>query len=213
MKTKALQTCLMLALAVLLVPAPGYSFREKPEDVIEDSCTGGAKKILITYDTTHGATALVAQSLFYALCDNATVDLVFVENLDPAAITGYDAVIIGSPVYMGKWRPGIQRLLRWHHAKIAQIPAAFFITCTYLKDENDTPERRQKAYDLYIKKVLARYPDIMPVSTGILSGEFQFAELFPLERFLMKLAGFDEGDFRNEDKIEAWAREVWEKIQ
>jgi menaquinone-dependent protoporphyrinogen IX oxidase len=206
-------TCLMLALGVLLLPASGYCYREKPEEVIEGSCTTGAKKILITYDTKHGATALVAKTIYDTLCENASVDLIFVENLDPADIPNYDAIIIGSPIYISSWLPGINKLLRRQHGKIARIPSAFFITCTYLKDANDTPERRQGAYDLYIKKVLDKYPDIKPIDTGVLSGEFQFAELYPLERILMKVAKFEEGDFRNEGKIEAWAQGFWEKIE
>jgi menaquinone-dependent protoporphyrinogen oxidase len=208
--------CLLLALSSFLIAAsPGYCYREKPEDLISDnSCTAGVKKILVTYDTKHGATSLISGKIFQTLCaEGFSVDLIFVENLDADTIGGYDGIVIGSPIYIAKWLPGIKNLLKKHHAEIAKVPSAFFITCTYLKDENDTPERRSGAYDIYIKKVLEDYPDIQPVSTGVLSGEFQYAELYPIEIFLMKLSKFEEGDFRNEEKIEAWAKEVAQQFK
>jgi len=209
-------TCLMLVLGVLLLPAPGRCcWWWGPNDLVpDDSCSGGEKRILITYDSRHNATSLIAQSIYNRLCENASVDLKYVNNLDPDDIETYDAIIIGSPIYISSWLPDVNRLLQLHHDKIARVPSsAYFITCTFLKDSNDTPQRRQDAYDYYIKKVVEQYPDIKPIDTGVLSGEFLYSELYFLEWFLMKISGFQEGDFRNEAKIEAWADGFWEKIQ
>ena len=117
MKKQFSVLCLMLALGALLFSAsPGYCYREKPEDLLSKTAAPrGVKKILVTYDTKHGATAIVAKKIFDTLCDNASVDLVFVENLDPAEIPNYDAIVIGSPIYIGKWLPGIKKLLKRHH--------------------------------------------------------------------------------------------------
>ena len=214
MLNRSVHACFILALAAsfVLLPSPGFCFREKPDEVIEDSCTEGSTKILITYDTKHGATAIVAEMIFDSLCSrNFYVDLVFVENLDPATIPDYDAVVVGSPIYIGKWLPGIKRLLRKHHGTIAEVPTAFFVTCTYIAE--DTPERQIHGRELYIDPVLEEYPDIEPIDTGLLAGEFRYAELFPLERFFMKLAGFEEGDFMDDAKIQAWAEELGDLLK
>ena len=206
---------LMLALVALLMSAsPGYGYREKPADLVSDnSCTHGVKKILVTYDTEHGATSIVAKKVFDTLCqEDFSVDLIFVENFDPAEILNYDAIVIGSPIYIGKWLPGIKKLLKRSHATIAQIPSAFFITCTYVKGEDDTPERHAHAIELYIDPVLSKYPDIQPIDKGVLAGEFQYAELYPLQFFLMKLAKFEEGNFIDTAKIEAWAKGFGDKL-
>jgi menaquinone-dependent protoporphyrinogen oxidase len=215
MKKQFSVLCLMLALAVLLLPATGYCYREKPSDLIpDDSCTGGVKKILITYDTKHGATSIVAKKIFDTLCDNASdnasIDLIFVENLDADTIQDYDAIIIGSPIYIGKWLRGINKLLKRNHAAIAQIPSAFFVTCTYIGE--DTPERQAYAKENYVGKNLKDYPDVSPLDIGILGGEFTFNELYPIEFFLMKLAGFEEGDFIDDAKIETWAKGAAEQL-
>lgn len=201
--------CSLIALAILS-PMQCLAWRESPGDVIEKSCGDNAttgKKILVAYDTTHGATATIAERIGDVLCSRGfQVDLRMANNAED--IAPYDAVIVGSPIYEFKWLPYARWFLLKNREALAQKPVALFITCTYLKDENDTPERRQKAVELYFDPVLKTLPGVTPFSYGILSGEFTYDELYPLERFHMKLAGFEEGDFRNWDKIEAWAAEL-----
>ena len=114
MKKQFSALCLMLAIVALLLPAPGYCYREKPDDLVSDnSCTAGVKKILVTYDTKHGATSLISGKIFQTLCaEGFSVDLIFVENLDADTIGGYDGIVIGSPIYIAKWLPGIKNLLK-----------------------------------------------------------------------------------------------------
>ncbi len=206
--------CLMLALGAMLFSAsPGYCYREKPDDLIPDnSCTHGVKKILITYDTEHGNTALVAKQLFDGLCAaDYSVDLIFVEFFDPAEIPNYDGIVIGSPIYIGKWLPGINKLLKRHHAEIAKIPTAFFITCTNVRDlttDNESAAKYQESLTYFMNPVLEKYPDIKPVSTKVLAGGFWFDEIYPFQRFLMKLAKYPEGDFRKPALIDAWAADL-----
>jgi len=202
--------CITFIAALLItLPAVSYAYLEKPGDVIEKTCGDaniGGKKILIAYDTKHGATSSIADKIADALCaEGFQVDLKLARNVKD--VSAYDAVIAGSPIYMFSWLPGTTNFLNKFKAALAGKPVALFITCTYLKDDNDTPDRRAHAVELYIKPVMDK-AGIEPISTGILSGEFQYSELYPLEFILMKLAKFEEGDFRNWDKIAAWAQEV-----
>lgn len=191
-------------------PCQSNAYREKPGDVIETSCgeeNSAGKKILITYDTEHGSTSTIVVKIGEVLCAAGfQVDVVFAPHVDD--ISRYDAVIAGSPIYEFKWLPGTRRFLKKYRSELADKQVALFIVCTYLKDENDTPERRADAVDLYVDPVLETIPEVEPVSIGILSGEIVYAELSPLDRFRMKLFGFPEGDFRNWDKISAWAEEL-----
>jgi len=220
MKKKFSVLCLLLALVALLLPAPGYCYREKPGDVIQDNCANSGKKILITYDTEHGSTAKVAKEIFDDLCsDNFTVDLVFVENLDPAKIADYDGIVIGSPIYNGPWLPGITKLLKRHHDQIAQVPkAAFFITCTTVRDlatDDESAATYQEALKYFMNPELDKYPDIKSktVSTKVLAGGFQYSELYPFQRFMMHLFKFPQGDFRKSAIIDAWADDLADKFK
>jgi len=214
--TLARSTVLAAAVAILLgLPQPGSAFMERPGDVIETTCgpdNATAKRILIAYDTKHGATANIAESFSKTLClSGFRVDVRMARNVDD--IASYDAVIAGSPIYNFYWLPEALFFLFKHQEELSERPLFLFITCTYLKDENDTPERRAGAVDLYVTPVLDLLPSLEPVDIGIISGEFSYAELYPLERFRMILAGFPEGDFRNEAKIAAWAESIAEHLQ
>ncbi len=125
-------------------------------------------------------------------------------------IPNYDAIMIGSPIYIGKWLPGIKKLLKRHHEAIEALPFAFFITCTYIGE--DTPERQAYAKETYVEKNLAKYTDVQPLDIGILGGQFTFDELYPVELFLMKLAKFEEGDFIDNATIEAWSKGAAEQL-
>ncbi|MCX5904931.1 MAG: hypothetical protein NTV89_16000 [Proteobacteria bacterium] len=202
--------CITFIAALLItLPVVSHAYLEKPGDVIEKTCGDtniGGKKILIAYDTKHGATSSIADQIADVLCaDGFQVDLKMARNVTD--VSPYHAVIAGSPIYMFNWLPGTTNFLKKYKTALADKPVALFITCTYLKDDNDTPDRRAHAVELYIKPVMDK-TGIEPISMGILSGEFQYGELYPLEYILMKLAKFEEGDFRNWNKIEAWAHEV-----
>lgn len=211
MNTVVMGTALLCAIVCFTGAFPGTAgaFLERPDDVIEGSCGDNnteGKSILIAYDTKHGSTAEVVEKIAEVLCrDGFQVDYMMARNVDN--VSAYDAVVVGSPVYNFFWLPGATLFLRKHENVLAEKQIFYFITCTYLKDENDTRERREHAVELYVQPIIDRF-GIEPESSGILSGEFEYAELYPYELISMLLAGFEEGDFRNWDKITGWAEEV-----
>lgn len=214
-KRTMLQTIVALALVFCMYPVSAHAVLDQPTGIIERPCgetNVGGKKILIAYATKHGATSSIAAKIADVLCQEGfQVDLKLARKVTD--ISAYDAVIVGSPVYIGGWLRGARQFLYKNKDVLATVKVAIFITCTYLKDENDTPERRAHAKQLYIDPVLDELLDIEPISCGILSGEFLYRELYPVEYILMRLAKFPEGDFRNEEKITAWALEISALLQ
>lgn len=209
-------TIIAAAAAIMLgLPSLGSAYMERPGDIIETSCgpdNATAKKILIAYDTKHGATATIAEKISETLCQQGfRVDVSMARNVDD--LSGYDAVIAGSPIYNFYWLPEAVFFLFKYKEELAERPLFLFIVCTYLKDENDNPERRAGAVDLYVNPLLGLLPGLEPADIGIISGEFSYDELYPFERFRMILAGFPEGDFRNGGKITAWAESIADQLQ
>jgi len=204
-----------LAFIICMYPVTSSAVLDSPTGVIERSCGEaniGGKKILIAYATKHGATSSIAAKIADVLCEEGfQVDLKLARKVKDVA--EYDAVIVGSPIYIGQWLRGAKQFLNRYQDALADKKVAAFITCTYLQDDNDTPERRAHAKELYIDPIFEKLPDIQPVGFGVLSGEFLYKELYPGEFILMKLAKFSEGDFRNEDKISAWALEISALLQ
>ena len=206
---------IVLALIIWMRPIPCSAVLEPPTGVIERSCGAAnieGKKILIAYATRHGATSSIAAKIADVLCEEGfQVDIALARKVKD--ISEYDSIIVGSPIYIGQWLRGARRFLNRHQDVLAGRRVAVFITCTYLQDDNDTPERRAHAKELYIDPVLEKLPAIEPLGFGIFSGEFLYKELYPVEFILMKLAKFPEGDFRNEEKIRAWALEMSALLQ
>jgi menaquinone-dependent protoporphyrinogen oxidase len=206
---------IVLAYVICMYPVNCGAVLDPPTGIIERSCGEtniGGKKILIAYASKHGATSSISAKIADVLClEGFQVDLKLARKVKD--ISEYDAVIIGSPIYIGQWLRGAKQFLNKYQDALADKQLGVFITCTYLKDDNDTPERRAHAKELYIDPIFEDLPDIQPVSFGILSGEFLYRELYPVEFILMKLAKFSEGDFRNEDKISAWALELSALLQ
>jgi menaquinone-dependent protoporphyrinogen oxidase len=192
---------------------PVFAFREKPDDVVEYTCgtenTEG-KKILIAYDTEHGATATIADKIGQVLCEKGfQVELVLARNVSD--VSAYDAVLIGTPIYTGSWLPGVMQLLQKQKATIAKMPHALFINCTYLKE--DTEEIRRKVLELWVTPVLDKFPEISPLEIGLFGGQFSFDELYPLEYVLMMLMKYKDGDYRDFAKVTAWAELMAETLQ
>lgn len=68
-------------------------------------------RILVAYGTKYGATAEIAERIGAALRD-AGADAEVPRAREVRSLDGYDAVVLGSAVYMARWRRDALRLLR-----------------------------------------------------------------------------------------------------
>ena len=77
--------------------------------------------VLVAYASKHGATAAIAAAISKALNDSG-VFAACIEADDVGSLAGYEAVVLGSAVYMKRWRPKARRFLRQHAAELAERP-------------------------------------------------------------------------------------------
>jgi menaquinone-dependent protoporphyrinogen oxidase len=171
----------------------------------EPSCDGGEikmdKRILVAYASEYGSTAGVAEAIGKELCTKgASVDVRLakkVTNLSP-----YRAVIVGSPVYRGKWMPETIKFLKENSEILSKIPVAYFVVCMTM--QNPTEENRRKAL-AYLDPVGHSVPQVKPVKIGLFAGALHYDKLSWLMRKIIKSKGSPEGDFRDWDAIRTWA--------
>jgi menaquinone-dependent protoporphyrinogen oxidase len=79
----------------------------------------GVKDVLVAYASKHGSTAEIAGVIATELAAaGLTVDCREVSQV--GATQHYDAVVVGSAVYMGRWRPEARHFLRLHRKALAQ---------------------------------------------------------------------------------------------
>jgi len=78
-------------------------------------------KLLVAYASKHGSTAEIAEAVAATLREaGIVVDCADVREIGDLA--GYDAVVIGSAVYMRRWRGDAKRFLRHHAGELAELP-------------------------------------------------------------------------------------------
>jgi menaquinone-dependent protoporphyrinogen oxidase len=77
--------------------------------------------VLVTYASKHGSTAEIAEAIAAALREEGqAADCIAagdVDGLDP-----YDAVVLGSAVYMKRWQGDARHFLRTHSKELAGLP-------------------------------------------------------------------------------------------
>lgn len=78
-------------------------------------------QVLVAYGSKHGSTAEIAEAIATTLREHGLeVDCLPVGKVDDLA--GYDAVVLGSAVYMRRWRREARRFLRHHAHALAERP-------------------------------------------------------------------------------------------
>jgi len=75
--------------------------------------------VLVTYASEHGATREIAEHIAGALeREGLAVDLR--DAADVRDLAGYDAAVIGSAVYMGRWRGSAKRLVKHNERLLSE---------------------------------------------------------------------------------------------
>jgi len=145
-----------------------------------------ASDVLVAYATKHGSTREVAEVVAEELHAELR-ELGEVDDLD-----GYRVVVIGAPLYMGRWHSDARRFLKRHGA---ELPFAVFALGPLHDTEDETRAARKQ-----LDKALAAFPELRPVSVAVFGGVVDPATLhFPLSRM-------PASDARDWNAIRAWAR-------
>jgi menaquinone-dependent protoporphyrinogen oxidase len=188
------------------------------------------KKILVTYATSSGSTAEVAQAVGEELrLSGNQVDVLAIEKVSD--LESYEALVVGAPMILGWHRLAIS-FLRKNRGVLRSVPLAVFVTCMSLTgtgktsfqdvpvtvDEN-LPKPPQNAdcltfrerYSLvsnYLRPIFKACP-VRPVSVGIFSGQLNFSNMkWWAMIFVILILQAKAGDKRNWEAIRNWARSL-----
>jgi menaquinone-dependent protoporphyrinogen oxidase len=84
-------------------------------------------RILVVYSTSHGQTAAIARALADRLRHHGR-DVVLADvSVEPApAPAGFDAIVIGSRIHIGKHAAGIHHYVAKHRTTLSAVPTSFF---------------------------------------------------------------------------------------
>ncbi len=155
-------------------------------------------QVLVSAASKHGATTEIAAEIGAALIALG-LDAVVRAPEEVASLDGFDAVVIGSAVYVGRWLEPARRLVEEQQATLRTRPVWLFSSGPIgtppkpLEDPTDAARM--------VELTGAREHRIFP-------GEVDRRRLGFAERAIMAAVRAPEGDFRPWPEIEAWARSI-----
>lgn len=149
--------------------------------------------ILIAYASKHGSTRQVADAIAQALEESGMRT-----DVRPARAVRdageYTAVVLGGPIYMGRWHGDARGFLRRNRKALVRVPFAAFATGPVTDKADDWRGARRQ-----LDKALAGFPELRPVDVRLFGGSIDPTELrFPFSKQ-------PPADRRDWSKIRAWA--------
>lgn len=171
-------------------------------------------KVLVAYASRHGATAEIARDIAQRLTTSghaATAEPVS-SDPDPAP---YQAVLVGSSVYIEHWEKEAVAYVQRHRAALAVRPTWLFSSGPLGTDHLD-----DQGQDLRITAVPKEIPEladaIQPRGHAVFFGALDPEKLSVGHRLMRVLPTarelMPEGDFRDWVDIEGWADEIAEEL-
>jgi len=155
--------------------------------------------ILVAVASRHGSTFEIAEAIAEEMrAASHSVDLrntVEIDNLAP-----YDAAVVGSAIYMGKWLPEATHFVERNDAKLASIPVWYF-SCGPLGQDDPRPHGDPPHIAELLQVTGAK-------GHRVFVGKLDKQVLDLSERLIASLVRAPAGDFRDWAAIRGWGREI-----
>jgi menaquinone-dependent protoporphyrinogen oxidase len=161
-------------------------------------------KVLVAYGSKHGATAEIAQAIADEIeRHGVAADCLAADEVHD--VEPYDGVVVGSAVYMKRWRRPAQQLLRRHQRELAERALWIFSSGPVGEDADPSWSEPGKVVDLAEKLGVRDHV----VFGGKLPDE---PEGF-IQKAMVKDIPEEFRDLRDFDQIRAWAGGIAEAVR
>ena len=155
-------------------------------------------RIMVAVASRHKATAEIGSRIAEVM-NRSDVDASFT-LLDDSTVTGdFDAFVVGSAVYAGRWLPEARDFVKQHKQELAGKPV-FLFSCGPVGEE---PLPHEDPFDIERMSLLSTARD-----HRIFGGRLDHTKLGMLERGIVMALGAPEGDYRPWADIDAWADNI-----
>jgi menaquinone-dependent protoporphyrinogen oxidase len=162
-------------------------------------------RILVAYASRKGSTAGIAQAIGKELTrEGYTVDVSEMKSV--TSLAGYNAVVIGAPVYTGKVTGDVAAFVSTNKDELSRVPVAGFVTgiAPVFPKTGDVKG--------FTDQLVTALSPVRPVAVTMFAGTLDAGKMNLVERSLTMLMKVPRGDFRDWDAIAAWAKTLAGKM-
>ena len=147
-------------------------------------------KILIAYGTSEGHTAKIAQYLADVIRGQGhETYAVDVQRAKAGQPDGYDGVIVGASVHMGRHERWVADYVRQNRDTLEGLPSAFFSVSLAARDNTD---EARKEVDGYIERFVQQ-TGWRPRKIGRFAGALLYTQYGFFKRWIMRKIARDKG--------------------
>jgi menaquinone-dependent protoporphyrinogen oxidase len=160
-------------------------------------------KVLVAYATKYGATAEIAEKIGEVLVQAGiptdVSPLNQVKDLD-----SYGAVVLGSAVYIFRWRKEASRFLKANARRLAELPLWIFSSGPTGKGD---PVELTNGWR-FPKKLQPLLDNIEPREVVVFHGAIDPGKMKGLEKWMIQKVGAAVEDSRDWEAIASWAQSI-----
>jgi len=160
-------------------------------------------KVLVAYATKYGATAEIAEKIGEVLGqEGVAVDVLPVNQVKD--LDSYGAVVLGSAVYIFRWRKEASRFLKANARQLAERPLWIFSSGPTGKGD---PVELTNGWR-FPKSLKPQIDSIQPREIVVLHGAIDSGKMKGLEKWMIKKVGAATEDSRDWEAIASWTKEI-----
>jgi len=165
-------------------------------------------QVLVAYATKYGATAEIAEKIGQVLREaGLRADVLSADRVGD--LTSYQAVVLGSAVYVGQWRKEAVKFLKANETVLAEKPVWLFSSGP--TGEGDAAELGQGwRFPGKLQPIADR---VRPRDVAVFHGTVDMGKLSFIEKQMLKMVKAPIGEFRDWDSITSWAAAIADALK
>ena len=160
--------------------------------------------VLVAYASKYGSTQEIGELIGSEIRrQGLETDVLSVGEVDD--VTGYDVLVLGSAVYMGRWLGSARHFVEEHADELAVRP-----TWLFSSGPIGEPLRPRDGDAVQIDEIVAA---THAKEHRVFPGKLDRSKLNCCEWALTYALRVRPGDFRNDDAVSAWARKIASTVE
>jgi len=166
------------------------------------------KRVLVTFATKYGATAEIAEKIGEVL-QQAGLEADVLPAERATDLSAYQAVILGSAVYIGRWRKEAVKFLQANEQTLVEKPVWLFSSGP--TGGGDPVELLQGwRFPGKLQPIVDR---IQPRDIAVFHGAVDVNKLNFIQKWMLKNVKAPVGDFRDWEAITSWATAIADELK